>query len=51
MISLRMIFEDWRKRWEMLGGNDKATACTVAFPDVVWWPCEAANYDGPNAFI
>jgi len=39
MISFRKIFEDWRKRWEMLGGNDKATACTVAFPDVVWWPC------------
>ena len=24
-----------------MGGNDKATACTVAFPDVVWWPCVA----------
>ena len=23
----------------MLGRNDKATACTVAFPDVAWWPC------------
>jgi len=41
MISFRKIFEDWRKRWEMMGGNDKATACTVAFPDVVFACCRS----------
>lgn len=33
------------KHWdfilEIVSGNDKATACTVAFPDVVLWPCVA----------